>query len=332
MRPHYLAGKMERTKAPFSELVSSELLAAEQLMRERVVEIHPNLDYAVNHLLTAGGKRIRPTLTLLAGRMLNADREKIITLAAAIEMLHTATLVHDDLIDGAAVRRGKITINAQWSTGATVLTGDYVFARAASLAADTGSMELMRVFATSLMIMVNGETSQLFETRSSDLRKDYFERIQAKTASLFEVATYGAALLSDCDEHLRTEMKSFGYELGLAFQIVDDVLDFTSDEELLGKPVASDLRHGLITLPSLIYYEANKEDPGLAQILNQNQIVDKDLEKLISEIKESGALESALSEAREFVISAKSRLTSIENSPNREALIEMADYIVDRHF
>jgi geranylgeranyl pyrophosphate synthase len=323
---------MERIKAEFSELVADELFRVEDLMRQQVIEIHPNLDYAIDHLLTAGGKRIRPTLTLLTGRMLNADPEKNLTLAAAIEMLHTATLVHDDLIDGATLRRGKPTLNTQWPTGATVLTGDYVFARAARLAADTGSLELMKLFAQKLMIMVNGEISQLFGTNAKDLRKGYFDRIYAKTASLFEIASFGPALLSDCDESMKSEMKSFGFEIGIAFQIVDDVFDFMGDEDLLGKPVASDLRQGLITLPSLLYYEANPDDRSLPEILKSKDVSEDELENVILKIRESGVLQGALEEAKEFTVSAKSRLTAIENTSNREALMGLADYIIERPF
>jgi geranylgeranyl pyrophosphate synthase len=323
---------METTKSEFSELVANELFEVEELMRQRVVDIHPNLEYAINHLLAAGGKRIRPTLTLLAGRLLGADREKNISLAAAIEMLHTATLVHDDLIDGATTRRGKPTLNTQWPTGATVLTGDYVFARAARLAADTGSVELMKLFAKKLMIMVNGEITQLFGTNSKDLRKSYFDRIYAKTASLFEIAAFGPVFLSDCDESVKAEMKSFGYEIGLAFQIVDDVLDFMGDENLLGKPVATDLRLGLITLPSLLYYESNPDDQSLVQIMNGNDLNDEEIENIIARIKESDALKNAIDEAKKFTGSAKSRLSGIESTSNREALIELADYIVERPF
>lgn len=323
---------MERTEAAFSELVANELYAVEELMRQRVIEIHPNLEYAINHLLAAGGKRIRPTLTILTGRMLDSDPEKTVTLAAAIEMLHTATLVHDDLIDSAKVRRGKPTLNAQWPTGATVLTGDYVFARAARLAADTGSVELMKLFAQKLMIMVNGEISQLFGSNTNNPRKGYFDRISAKTASLFEIATFGPALLNDCNETIKGEMKSFGNEIGIAFQIVDDVLDFMADEDLLGKPVAHDLRQGLITLPSLLYYEANPDDPRLAQILNGDEVTKEELKIVISMIQESDALQNALDEAKEFIVRAQSRLAAIESTPNREALIELTDYIVERPF
>ena len=214
-----------------------------------------SLNEAVDHLIDSGGKRIRPMIVILIGNSLGAPEDHLITLAAAIEMLHTATLVHDDLIDNSLLRRGTPTINAQWSLGAAVLTGDFMFARAAQLASQTGSLLLMEKFAQTLMTIVNGELDQLLREQSSDLREDYFERIYAKTGSLFEVASEGAAIISQADAATIQAMKRFGYNLGIAFQIIDDVLDFTSSQDQIGKPNANDLRQGLITLPTIYYLD-----------------------------------------------------------------------------
>jgi geranylgeranyl pyrophosphate synthase len=323
---------MERTIAPFTELVLSDLIKVEERMRETPLGVDPNLKAAIKQLLSSGGKRLRPTLALLSGEMLGADPQKVITLAAAIEMLHTATLVHDDLIDGALLRRGNPTLNAQWSAGATVLTGDFIFARAAQLAAETGSLELMRIFAQKLMVMVNGEITQLFGTSSGNIRKDYFNRIYEKTASLFEVATHGAALLSNCDEKLRQEMKAFGYEVGIAFQIVDDILDFTGDQEKVGKPVGSDLRQGLLTLPAIRYFEVHPEDPATDNIFNGRSDGESDLEEVIQRIKNSDAINESFEEARDFISSARNRLSQMPPGVKRDALFDLADYAVQRPF
>jgi geranylgeranyl pyrophosphate synthase len=264
--------------------------------------------------------------------MLGADPQRSITLAAAIEMLHTATLVHDDLIDGAFLRRGTPTLNSNWSAGATVLTGDYVFARAAYLAAETGSLELMKIFAEKLMVMVNGEIGQLFGTSTGDIRKDYFNRIYEKTASLFEVATHGAALLSDCSDVLHEEMRAFGYEVGIAFQIVDDILDFTGDQEKVGKPVGSDLRQGLVTLPTIIFFESYPFDPAQPRILTGERFEEDEIDDLIQKIRNSDATELAITEARNFVTSARKRLPLMPPGTYRDALFDLADYIVQRPF
>ena len=194
-------------------------------MRAQGDSSNPDLRAALELLLTAGGKRIRPTVTLLTGKMLGAPIDKLITLGAAVELLHTATLVHDDLIDGALLRRGSPTLNSQWSPSATVLTGDFIFSRSAKLAAETNSVELMKIFTQTLTTIVNGEITQLFSSRCQLNRENYYQRIYAKTASLFETSTRTAALLSQADNQVIEEMRSYGYNIGMAFQIIDDILD-----------------------------------------------------------------------------------------------------------
>jgi geranylgeranyl pyrophosphate synthase len=243
-------------------LLQENLSLIEDRMRSRVSPQHlPDLRAALDHLLSAGGKRIRPTVIVLAGTMLGAPREKIISLGAAVEMLHTATLVHDDLIDGALLRRGMPTLNARWSPAATVLTGDYLFACAAHLAAEIGSLEIMEAFSETLMVIVNGELSQLFGGRGLWSREHYYQRIYAKTASLFEMSTRAVGLISSMERREVELLAEMGHHIGMAFQIMDDVLDFTSEQLALGKPVGSDLRQGLITLPAIYYIEEYPDDP-----------------------------------------------------------------------
>jgi geranylgeranyl pyrophosphate synthase len=321
---------MEQTRAHFFEIVAEDLFVVEDRMRSISDAVHPNLDEALNLLLSSGGKRIRPTLALLAGGMLATDRESTISLAAAIEMLHTATLVHDDLIDGAMLRRGIPTLNAKWPTGATVLTGDFLFARAARLAAETGSLALLKIFASKLMTMVNGEITQIFGPEGNDLRASYFDRIKAKTASLFEMATEGAAILKGSDEQTRRSLKAFGHELGIAFQIVDDIFDFVGEEQQIGKPVANDLRHGLITLPAIIHIEAQKDDIKALQLAQKQELGEVEFKELIEKIQASDAIDHALREATNFISTAQERLEKFPTGPNREALFELADYIIQR--
>ena len=172
---------------------------------------HAELKTALDHLLSSGGKRIRPAVALLTGGMLGADPDRLITLAAAIELLHTATLVHDDLIDGSLLRRGNPTLNAHWTPAATVLTGDFIFARAAKLAAETDSVEVMRLFSETLSTIVNGEITQMFGGRNSVRREDYFKRIYAKTASMFELATAAAAVLSPLYDEVINAVQKYGH-------------------------------------------------------------------------------------------------------------------------
>jgi len=235
----------------FLQPIQERLLEVDAVMLAQADQHHPDLGAAMEHLLYSGGKRIRPAVALLTGSMLGGDQKRLITLGASIELLHTATLVHDDLIDGSLLRRGITTLNAQWSPAATVLTGDFIFARAAKLAAETDSVPVMRLFAETLATIVNGEITQMFTSKGLASKEDYLQRIHAKTASMFELSTAAAALLSPVDEFLVEEVRLFGYDIGMAFQIVDDVLDFTGEQTTVGKPVGSDLRQGLITLPAL---------------------------------------------------------------------------------
>src|SRR4030065_2439612 len=179
----------------FTTPIEDQIRLVEERMPTQADGHHRAVGAALNHLLSSGGKRIRVIVTLLTGKMLGADPDKLITLAAAIESLHTATLVHDDLIDGALIRRGIPTLNAQWSPAATVLTGDFIFAQAARLAADTQSIQVMQLFSETLATIVNGEITQLFSSRWSSDRADYYRRIYAKTASLFETAASAPGLL-----------------------------------------------------------------------------------------------------------------------------------------
>lgn len=315
----------------FFALVQNDLFEVEALIRAQAEGYHPDLGSALDHLLSSGGKRIRPSLTLLAGKMLGAEHRRLLTLASAIELLHTATLVHDDLIDGSLLRRGISTLNAQWSPGATVLTGDFLFARAAELAADTNSVPVMKLFSHTLSEIVNGEITQLFHSRCQISRQDYYDRIYAKTASLFRTSAYSAALLSPVPEETQEHLRQYGYEIGMAFQIMDDILDFTGQENVLGKPVGSDLRQGLITLPTIYYMENNPDDPVVNQMLgngcleNQSQI-----NCLVESIRGSDAIEMALDEARRFVQRGLEAVRCLPEYSERHLLEDLARYIVER--
>jgi geranylgeranyl pyrophosphate synthase len=311
--------------------VQEEMQQVEELMRTQADEHHPELRAALHHLLGAGGKRIRPTLGLLVGNMLGADPRKLITLAAAVELLHTATLVHDDLIDGALLRRGNPTLNALWSPATTVLTGDFIFARAAKLAAETNCLPLMRLFAETLAIIVNGELTQLFTSHGIASRENYDQRIFAKTASLFEMSARAAAMISPVDEATVEAMQDYGYQLGMAFQIVDDILDFNGEQAEVGKPVGSDLLQGLITLPTLHYIEDHPDDPDVRALLEGNTDANRDMRlRLVQSIRKSDAISRSMNEAEKYVAEALSILTDMPVGIERQALEDLARYIVDR--
>ncbi|MBC8336980.1 MAG: polyprenyl synthetase family protein [Anaerolineales bacterium] len=317
-------------KIIFETSVQATIKKVEARMRAQANGSHPDLHSAVENLLDAGGKRIRPMLTVLTGNMLNADQDRLITLAAAIEMLHTATLVHDDLIDGSLMRRGNSTLNARWTPAATVLTGDFVFARAAKLAAETKSLLLMDIFAETLAIIVNGELTQMFESRGLANRKNYYERIYAKTGSLFELSTRGAAIISEVDAQTVENIQTFGREIGTAFQIMDDILDFTGEQSTIGKPVGSDLLQGLITLPALFYIETHPKDENVKVLLSGEFRNEESMTALVESIRNSDAIQLALDEAREYTSRALNALNGQPKGAERQALEDLANYVTSR--
>jgi geranylgeranyl pyrophosphate synthase len=321
------------SKLAFLEPVQASIKEIESLLRAQAgVEHHPDLRAALEHLLAAGGKRIRPTLVLLVGGMLGAPHDKLLTLGASVEMLHTATLVHDDLIDGSLLRRGSPTLNSRWSPAATVLTGDFLFARAAKLAAETDYLPLMKLFAETLAIIVNGELTQLFTSRGVVSRDNYTRRIYAKTASLFEMSTLAAAMVSTEDTQVREAMRVYGYETGMAFQIVDDILDFVGDPAAVGKPLGSDLLQGLVTLPAIYYAEAHPKDPDV-KLLKEGHWSDRDaMVRLVEAIRDSGCIDKAMQEANAAIERALRILAPFHPSTERDALEGLAKYIVDRDF
>jgi geranylgeranyl pyrophosphate synthase len=311
--------------------IQTDLVAVEAKLREAALaNQHPALTSALEHLLGSGGKRVRPATALLVARLFGAPQRRAVALAAAIEMLHTATLVHDDLIDGSLLRRGLPTLNAQWTPGATVLTGDFLFARAAELASESESVRVMNVFARTLMVIVNGELNQMFVGRGQASREAYLERIYAKTASLFAVAAEAAAVLGEADERTIAALRYYGREVGMAFQIVDDVLDFTGDQARLGKPVGSDLRQGLFTLPVLCYLERHPDDRDVAALLNGRSGDGDRVDRVVQAVRASGAIDEALDEARAYVARAMAALAPLPDNDYRRALHALADYFVSR--
>ncbi len=318
------------------DLVKDDLRRVETRLHDVPLQSDPDLELvteAIGHLLDAGGKRIRPALTLLTGRLYPCDPDKIVSMAAAVEMLHTATLVHDDVVDGSLLRRGSPTLNAHWSPGATILTGDYMFARAADLAAQTGSVRVMQVFARTLMAIVSGELRQLFgDATRRQTREDYFKRIYAKTASMFELATEAAGVLIGAAENEILALRQYGHDLGIAFQIMDDVLDFIGDESQVGKPVANDLRQGIVTLPVIDYLDAHPHDKRVDELLRSGQHGDELVLPIVGDVQASGAVDRAVGAARDYVRTAQQRLLQLPDSEARQSMLAVADYVVARDY
>ena len=315
----------------FLSPVQEQLQRVEARLHAQAGDRHPDLRAALEQILSAGGKRIRPTLGLLVGNMLGAPEDKLITLGAAVELLHTATLVHDDLIDGSLLRRGMPTLNARWSPAATALTGDFLFARAAKLAAETDHLPLMNAFAETLATIVNGELNQMFGSRGLINRDNYFQRIYAKTASLFEMTATAAAMISPAGEAGVESMRIFGCETGIAFQIVDDILDFSGQQVTVGKPIGSDLLNGLVTLPAIYFAEAHPDDADVKSLSEGGWANQDRMTRLVESIRKTDSVQKAMLEARQHVERSLETLWGFEPSPEREALESLAKFIIDRN-
>jgi len=314
------------------ELVRPDLERVEAKMRGIASGAYTPLAAAFLQLIGSGGKRLRPALALAAYNLFaQPASEKAVAVAAAVEMLHNATLVHDDLIDNALVRRGVTTLNAQWNKGATVLAGDYLFARAAGFAAETENVPVIQLFADTLRIIVEGELRQLFSSRQWDQPQEaYYPRIFAKTASLFASATKSGALLAGADDAQVQALYDYGKELGMAFQIVDDILDYTGEESTLGKPVGGDLRQGIVTLP-FFYFLRGSADPQAVIRSLENSNGAGEIGEVIDRVRRSDAMRQAAAEAQDFAAKAKARLSDFPPGPYRQALEELADFVVSRH-
>lgn len=313
----------------FLDPVQEGIRRVEKRMLGQADGLHPELSAALRQLFDAGGKRIRVGITLLMGRLLHADPSDLITLASGIELLHTATLVHDDLIDGALIRRGTPTLNASWSPAATVLTGDYIFARAAQLAAETDSVPIMTLFSETLAIIVNGEINQMFGKRLMIDQPAYEQRIYAKTGSLFETACKSAAMLSTHDGTTWEHARVYGRQVGMAFQIVDDILDFTGEQETVGKPVASDLRQGLVTLPAILYQDLGG-DAALLHSVVQGQASEGQISCLVEAIRTGGAIQASMQVAEDFIESGLQALANFPDCLEKQSLESLARFIVQR--
>jgi geranylgeranyl pyrophosphate synthase len=322
------------------EPLADDLKRVENKMREPAHPDYPQLAAVLDYLLDSGGKRLRPALALLAGSFYPADKERLISLAAAVEMLHTATLVHDDLIDGAILRRGRTTLNARWPSGATVLIGDYLFARAAALAAEAQNVRVMTIFANTLMTICSGELRQIFDRRELPCLDSeeawqvalghYDQRILAKTASLFAASTEAAAVLSGAPEAEVIALRDYGRCLGTGFQIIDDVLDFQGCEETLGKPVGSDLREGIVTLPALYFLRDHPDDKRLATVVHGDGD-DTQVREVVMAICKSGAVELAMKRAHAFISQSQKALATLPPSETLLRMKALADYTISRN-
>ena len=289
-----------------------------------------HLSNLLKHVFDSKGKRARPVLTLLSGGFSEYNKENVVRMASAVEMLHIATLVHDDTVDEAKTRRGRVTVSSNWGQHTAVLLGDYIFAASATYVCDTKNVRVIRRFSETIMELSRGELLEMSAAFQPNFDLDgYLGRIYLKTGSLFSTAGESGAVLSGVSEEYVTALKTFSYKIGMAFQVMDDILDFEGDEKTLGKPVGSDLLNGIVTLP-VIYASENTK---LGDLLN-SFFLDNSKIEIHSEITElisrSHSIERCYDYARSLVYEAKEQLQLLPKIRSRDALEALSEFITGR--
>jgi len=282
----------------------------------------------------SGGKRVRPAVLLMAARLCGYTGDRAILNAAVVEFIHTATLVHDDIIDGAETRRGHLTAHSRWGSDITVLLGDYLYIRSMAMALTQDTLEVVRLLCDVTLRMIEGELYQLTKAGDVTITEDeHFEIIRRKTAHLFAGCAEIGGLLGECTAEQRVALRDYGFNLGVAFQIVDDVLDYTADAGALGKPLGGDLREGKVTLPVILLLQrASPDIATLVQKVVADGDVTADVWALIrTSLGEHGAVEAAFERAVEYGDRAKEQLrAAFEPSPERDGLLTLVDYVLHR--
>jgi octaprenyl-diphosphate synthase len=282
-----------------------------------------------NYMFREKGKRIRPAFLILCSKLLGHQGKEIIRYASVMEFIHTASLIHDDIVDNSNLRRGKKTIHSKWGSNISVLLGDYLYILSIKLSLNNENSRIIQTLSDITSQMIEGELLEFNESWNFNINeKLYFEIIKKKTASLFAGSCKIAALLAQANNQQERALTEFGLNAGLAFQIIDDLFDFTSDEKILGKPVLSDLREGKITLP-IIYLLNNHDRKEIIKYIGKNG-EDLDVERIINMVRESGAIDYCYQKAKNYINKSKKNLKLFSDSVYKKSLLTLIDYIIER--
>jgi heptaprenyl diphosphate synthase len=309
-----------------------QLLRVEQLLHEAVKVNDSQLTGSAISLVEAGGKRIRPLFALICGQLGHTDPGDVESIACALELIHMATLVHDDVIDNAVLRRGKPTVRTQFGNLAAMYTGDFLFARAIGLLSEIHNPPVHKEISKAMVRMCEGEIEQIRDFFNWDQTlRVYLRRIERKTALLISVSCSLGAMVANVNQSIVQALRRFGYLTGMAFQIIDDVLDFSGTEDVVGKPVGNDLRQGNLTLPTLLAAKNTAAGAELRKLVSEG-MDEAAAVKAIGIVQESGALEDAKQIALKYLIKARAVLNGLPVGQNREELIVVAEFINQRMF
>ncbi len=285
------------------------------------------------YIQNSGGKRVRPAVLLMAARLCGYHGERAVLNASVVEFIHTATLVHDDIIDGADLRRGRLAVHSRWGNDITVLLGDYLYIKSMGMALTQDSLEVVRLLCDVTLRMIEGELYQLTKTGDVDITEDeHLEIIRRKTAYLFGGCAQIGGLLGNVNKEREIALREFGFNLGIAFQVVDDLLDYTADESALGKPVGGDLREGKVTLPIIYLLQrgGDEADRLIRAVVTDRTVSKEQWRDILRMLREHGTPDLAYAKALEYATRAKAALDVFPPSREKEALVALADYVLSR--
>ncbi|MEX1129983.1 MAG: polyprenyl synthetase family protein [Vicinamibacterales bacterium] len=319
--------------AQIFEPIREDLEAVEQEFVQHIQSRVALIPEMGRYIQKSGGKRVRPAVLLMAARLSGYTGDRAVLYAAVVEFIHTATLVHDDIIDGADMRRGRLAAHSRWGNDITVLLGDYLYIKSMALALTHDSLDLVRLLCDVTLRMIEGELYQLTKAGDVDITEDeHFEIIRRKTAFLFGGCAQIGGLLGNVGEEREAALRDYGFNLGVAFQLVDDLLDYTADQEALGKPIGGDLREGKVTLPIIFLRERGGDEAYalVRTIVAERTVTPEQWREVLRLLKESRATELAYARAVEYAERAKQCLAAFPPSRERDALMALPDYVLAR--
>jgi octaprenyl-diphosphate synthase len=332
---HSLNAKTEPSLEPLIALVAADMNGVNSVILERMQSKVALIPELAGHLIAGGGKRMRPMLTLASASLLGYPGTRHHKLAAAVEFIHTATLLHDDVVDGSGMRRGKRTANLIWGNSASVLVGDFLFSRAFELMVEDGSLKVLKILSHASAVIAEGEVNQLTAQRQIDTDEEhYLEIISAKTAALFAAACRVAPVVAEASEDSELALECYGRNLGIAFQLTDDVIDYASDEATMGKDSGDDFRDGKVTLPVILAYaRGNEHDRKFWRAaITGERTADEDLAQAISLLRSTDALADTIERARHYGRRAIDSLANFPASKAKSALIEAVEFAIARAY
>ncbi len=333
--PRVAAVEQPSPLAALRELCAGDLNQVNALIVKHMQSEVGLIPQLAGHLVAAGGKRLRPLLTLASAHMCGYRGAAHRGLAASVEFIHTATLLHDDVVDGSDLRRGQDTANAVWGNKPSVLVGDFLFSRAFELMVASGSLRVLEILSAASAVIAEGEVQQLITANDTATDEDaYLAVIRAKTAALFAAACRIGAVIADRPAAQEAALDAYGLNLGIAYQLIDDCLDFTAHEAALGKAVGDDYRDGKVTLPVVLAYARGDlmERAFWRRTLEELDQRDGDLEHAIAILEGTGALDDTRARARTYTEEAQAELAGFPDGPHRQALLDVADFCVDRAY